>query len=549
MKQSILLTKLELLNFFGWNEYKHAKNPADKKRRLFLLAAYALILAACLIYSGVTAYSFVQFGAAERIPLIFPLLAPLLMLGLGIFRAKSMLYREKDLDLLASLPIKSSSIVASRTLRMYVENFLLGLIILLPAVTIYSIFTAPTISFYCSILLVFLFLPLLPTAISAWVGILMSAIIARNKHKVLTEVLLSVIFVVGFLLLSPLTMSKEWNSIVDQGSEYTQSGKLGDLTNEEINALLAAKTAEAFEALETSYPFLRNVSDILSGKNLPGLLLFCLAFMLLFLLTVILIGKNFFAISQRLYTTSAGHDYKLSSLKKNSMMGALIQKEMLRYFSSGIYVSNTIIGPVLAVAFAISLGFFELSDLLNGAENLPITIHLQSGIPFFLGMIFCIMSVSCSSISIEGKNWWLAKSLPIAAKELLQAKLLFNLLLLTPFYLLAQVILLFTVRANLVGRLLLLICPAVLIVFSVVFGLFINLCFPKFQWESDMEVVKQSAAGGISMLGMFVAIIPAFSLSVLPEDLVPLVSLIFTAVILAVTYLLYRRIMKSTLPE
>lgn len=64
-----------------------------------------------------------------------------------------------------------------------------------------------------------------------------------------------------------------------------------------------------------------------------------------------------------------------------------------------------------------------------------------------------------------------------------------------------------------------------------------------------MEVVKQSAACGISILGIFVAIIPALSLSVLPEDLVPLVSLIFISVISAVTYLLYRRIIRSVLPE
>ena len=513
------------------------------------MVAYGLILAACLTYSGVSAYGFVQLGIAERIPLLFSLLAPLLMLGLGIFRAKAMLYREKDLDLLASLPIKSSSIVASRMSRMYVENLLLGLIIILPAVIIYSIFTTPEIAFYCNILSVLLFLPLLPTALSAWVGILMSAIIARNKHKVLTEVLLSIIFVVVFVLLSPLTLGKELNSVTDQEIGFTQGGKLADLTNDEFNAMISAKTVQSFEELESSYPILHTVSSLLSGKNMPGLLLFGLATILLFLITVMLIGKNFFAISQRLYTTSSGHDYQLCSLKKNSMMSALIHKEMLRYFSSGIYVSNTIIGPVLAVVFAISLGFFDLSGLLNGAENLPINVHPESGIPFFIGAIFCVMSVSCSSISIEGKNWWLAKSLPIAAKELLQAKLLFNLLLLTPFYVLSQVILLFTVRANLAGRLLLLICPAVLIVFSVVFGLFINLCFPKFKWESDMEVVKQSAACGISILGMFVAIVPAFSLSVLPEDLVPLVSLIFTAVISAVTCLLYRRIMKSALPE
>ena len=67
---------------------------------------------------------------------------------------------------------------------------------------------------------------------------------------------------------------------------------------------------------------------------------------------------------------------------------------------------------------------------------------------------------------------------------------------------------LFFVRAGIVTKLWFLLLPLVYIVFSAVWGLFLNIKFPKFSWESETEVVKQSASVGISILGIFAVIIP-----------------------------------------
>ena len=42
------------------------------------------------------------------------------------------------------------------------------------------------------------------------------------------------------------------------------------------------------------------------------------------------------------------------------------------------------------------------------------------------------------------------------------------------------------------------------VTFSTVFGMFINICFPNYQWENEVVVVKQ---GMSSMIGIFSSII------------------------------------------
>ena len=71
---------------------------------------------------------------------------------------------------------------------------------------------------------------------------------------------------------------------------------------------------------------------------------------------------------------------------------------------------------------------------------------------------------------------------------------------------------------------------------------FVNKKLPKFQWESATEVVKQSAATGISMLSLFVILLPGMGAMLLKGNLIHLVTLGFIAVICAATLLIYRKV-------
>ena len=102
---------------------------------------------------------------------------------------------------------------------------------------------------------------------------------------------------------------------------------------------------------------------------------------------------------------------------------------------------------------------------------------------------------------------------------------------------------------DLADRLWLLLVPLVGIPFSVLFGLFLNLKFPKLHWENATEVVKQSAASGLSLLGGFAILLPGVGAMVLPDGYRHLLNPVMILVIAGVSWLLYRKVMSFPLEK
>ena len=545
MKQWLTLSRLELINLFGINVYRHEKDPSKKKNRTFLLGAYVFVALALMGYFCSSAYGFIMLGVGDKIPTYFPILASIFALFWSIFTSRSALYREKDLVLLASLPVKSLPIVSARLLKSYLESMMVCTGVLLPSFTLYVIFMKPDVLFYVGLPFAFLFLPILPTAIAAWVGILFTSIISRMRHKVLAETMLAILLVIGSMLL-PYALTGNGNLASLPGVNMTGAPSDGGASSEEVMKLLSAQISQTFDQFEGNYPLLKVWGTFFNGTHGLGLLCYGLLSFLILALTALVIGKNFFTLSAKLHATSVHHDYQISAMESHSALTALLQKEARRYFSCGIYVSNTIIGPVLAVAFALILGFYDVTALLSTVENVPEGFNLQAGLPFFLGLFFSITSISASSVSMEGNTWWILKSLPVSFCDVVNSKLLFNLIFMAPFYGLSEILLLFTVQANLLERLCLILAPAASILFSVTWGLFVNLKFPKFSWSSAAEVVKQSAATGLSLLSMFTSLIPALAMILLPEAMGTGIAFIMIGILCGTACLLYRKCLKMT---
>ena len=573
MKEFRVLARLELINLFGLNTYRYTKDPKEKKKKLALLIALGFVGVVLMGYAGGTAYALADFGLADKIPMVYALLAFLLQLGLGAMKAKSLIYRETDLDLLTALPFRGTHVAAARIVRLYVDGLILTTLVMLPGMIICGIHTGAGALFYVGILPAFLILPILPVAISAWVGILFAAIISRFRHKVLAEVLLVVIMMVGMLAVSAAfstntmtaggdngvsssgsasTVEKSTERSVESSAEKTTAALTKEekeaekqAENERMKAKLSAAAKNAIQGLESAFPPARILGEGLQKPDFPILLVYLAISLLVFAITVFILGRNFFAISARLRTVTRHREYQMEALKEQSVMKALVKKEAARYFSSGIYVSNTIVGPVLAIGFSVALAFMDLSKQIEGWPM----IHLEAALPYLLGGFFSMMSISSCSISMEGKNWWIPRSLPLSTREILGAKALFNLIFLAPVYGLMEVILMFTVRANLVDRLWLLLIPLAGIPFSVLLGLFLNLKFPKLHWENATEVVKQSAASGLSLLGGFALLIPGMGAMVLPDGYRHLMNPVMILVIAGISWLLYRKVMSYPLKK
>ena len=250
-----------------------------------------------------------------------------------------------------------------------------------------------------------------------------------------------------------------------------------------------------------------------------------------------LISHFFHQICRNLFSSFARHDYKLGEQKETPVLSALCIREFRRYFSSSIYVTNTIIGPIMGCVLSGALLFADVETL---KEILPTFIRLESLIPFALAGTFCMMTTTATSISMEGKNWWIVQSLPLSIKTILDAKIGMNLLLLCPFYLLSELLMIFAIKPAISDLIWILLIPAIMILFSCVYGIAINLHFPVMEWESEVSIVKQSVSSILGgMGGFFLSMLCAVSVILTPEKYMNFLRAGICFVLLILTSFLY----------
>ena len=534
-----------MVNYAGVNVYRHTKDPSARKRQKAILYIIAVLLVMAVAYIAGAAYALRTYRIGRAIPMLYPALAMAFTFMLEMFKSRGNLYRVKDRELLTSLPVRSLPVAAARLAKMYIEGVIVTVLVLIPAFLVYAVGEHPGAKFWIFLLPAIPVLPILPVALAAWVGIAFSALIARVRHKVLAEVLFAVLVVLGTLSLS---MYFSGGSAVSINMSDVMQGEDGrQLSSKEINDRIAEKAAETLAKIEEKTPFVKTWGSWFSGDKPAGIGILAVVSIAVFALTLMVIGRNLFSISAKLAPMAAHRDYKITSLRSRSVTEALFRKEAGRYFASGLYVSNTIIGPVIAVALSVALAFFNIETLFGNATSLPFEAHPTAAFPFLLGAVFCMMSPSSASISIEGKNWWIVRSLPIGSEAILNAKLLFSLMVVAPFYCVSEVILLFTMRVGLLQRVWLLLVPLVYCVFSATWGLFANLKFPKLKWETETEIVKQSAAVFLSILSLFTALLPGIAVLILPAGYSDVVTAVLIVVVAAVSYRLYAKIRSTDL--
>ena len=119
-------------------------------------------------------------------------------------------------------------------------------------------------------------------------------------------------------------------------------------------------------------------------------------------------------------------------------------------------------------------------------------------------MVVNMCNTCAVSLSLEGRNLWVVESLPISKRTLYKGKMLFNICMVLPVSIICSVIFIISLRVNVVKALLYIVFAVASVTFSTVFGMFINICFPNYQWENEVVVVKQ---GMSSMIGIFSSII------------------------------------------
>jgi len=133
-------------------------------------------------------------------------------------------------------------------------------------------------------------------------------------------------------------------------------------------------------------------------------------------------------------------------------------------------------------------------NYLGGGITFPLLLAVA------LAFLATTNNLSASLISLEGKYLWLAKSLPVSAKTILDSKLLTHMLTTAiPVFIASS--LLATLATSISEIALIFILPLSFTLFMGIFGLALNLTYPKLEWLNEIIVVKQGLSAMIAIFG------------------------------------------------
>ena len=223
--------------------------------------------------------------------------------------------------------------------------------------------------------------------------------------------------------------------------------------------------------------------------------------LLLFVLTWVLLSRSFVKI---VTTTNATKKavYKAQKAKLKSVGGAMFSKEFARFTSSPTYMLNCGLGTLFILIAGVAL-LIKRGDVIDVVNEM---FGANSGlVVVVLAVVLCVMAsmndITAPSVSLEGKNIWIAQSLPIKPSQALMAK--FNVhVILTAIPMIFTIICVEAVfKMSPVLRLEIALLPLAFVVFSAAFGLVINLKSPNLKWTSETIAVKQSVGVMVAMFG------------------------------------------------
>lgn len=488
-------------------------NKATGKSMYFI---YALLIAVFAFYSGglamLVAEPLIKAGLDSVFFALFNIAAFGIVFILSIFETKSELFECKDNELLASMPVPPSAIVLSRTVVVIILNLIESGIMLLPPIVVYAIYGGDVL-YVIGGVIAMLAITLLATALAGGIGFLLARLSGLFRHKSLITVILSLSFLFAYMfgygyLLGFL-----------ETLEYDPEGIVGVL-GEGLGGFAIVGECSALGSIPF-FVFL-GITVVLSA------------------IFYFVISVNYDAVIS--YTGRfKSIKYTKSRLSAGSAFGALSRKELSRFFRTPMYLLNGGMGTIFTVVASVYI-------LFNG-ENLrmlvePLLMILGIDLQYGMGLFACVIvllleslnAASASALSLEGRSFWILKTSPTPMSVILHAKLVPHILITVPAGLLCSVIIGITMKLDPVSFILMLIISVVGGCLFALFGLIINVAFPKLEYDNEVAVMKNSAAMTISYLTSFAFSIAVFVLCIFAVRIIS--PLIVTVVLSVLTVLM-----------
>lgn len=526
MKKNNILLKTLLMSTSSLNIYRHT---TDKKKKGKIAGAFfgLLVLYAMLMsYFIATCVGYGKIGIIDSVPVLCSTSISILAFVFTIFKTNGYLFNFKEYDMLMSLPFEAGTVAACKFLYMYVKSLGWYMSVSLAMMIGYGIYTKPGVITYILWIVLTFFLPIIPMLVASFLGFLIARISAGFRKTNIVQTILMVLLVLFAFSIRFIMEDLFRNDKVEEALT-----NMSGITDNMAGYYLPAKWFA--NAITES-----GISDVLLLTGIS---------VVLFTAVFAIVGRSYRNINSSLRNHAATQNYKMTALKPRSILNAIAFKELKRMTGSTAYMVNGGMGQILctiAGILVLIVGFDKAVNMIT--QNAPFDhAIIRPAIPFVVYFFIGMVATTACSPSLEGKNYWIIKSLPISMKKVYQGKMLFNMYATVPFMTFGILCLCISAKVPVIESILYIILGIVLCAFSTAWGCVCGVKHLKLDWENEIEVIKQSAAVAIYMFpNMILTMLLVFAVIVLGRVMDHrLMTAVFIVIESALAMLCYSRAM------
>ena len=475
-----ILLKFQLKYKLGISRIKEILSGSASKKISFAGGVMLITLLALVImvpYTVMMNLMYGMFSDANNIGGYFTfvtLIASLALFMLSLLSVYSIMFATKDRDILTPLPIKKKHIFLVNYILMFMTAIVSSTCLLLPGFIVYFINAGFSVVMLLKMILGIITFPAFSLGLAYFIMSIVLRVATFFRYK-------DVIVTIGGILVFIAALFVNRINI------------LGEIFNQ-------SKTFEVFSRFIVNSFFL-NKSLLSDGTTS---LLFTAAEVavgtVLFVAVYIYGGMTYDKITEKIGSSSKQNSKKKNKYTQRKQADAFCKKEILTLIRCPVYVLNCLLNIIFAplAAFLLYKQSANLSEATILKDNM-----------FFVGiaMSFFIMSLSMvpsTSISREGKSFWVTQMVPVSQKEQMKGRVKASVILYWIasflYIILFGVLLKFDFLYIIYG---LMVSFAGAIPFAYA-GLLIDYIKPKLQWDKESEAAKQNFN---AVLGIIISVV------------------------------------------
>lgn len=476
---------------------------ANKKMKAPIVAIIMLAIVMCisLPFCGLVGglySSFKTLGQEGMLISMLLLSGGIVIFFFGIFTVMNIFYFSNDIEYMLPLPFKSSQIILGKFLAVMINMCIYSGILILPLIT-YGVKSGSGITYYIYVIICLAILPIFPMVLASIICMTLMRFTSLSKHKDVFKMVTGCLALVLVVVMNLFFQSSNADSSPDAMVELISKGN-----NSGMKMLTGLFVTNKFSA-----------NALLNSSNMSGLtnILLAILFSVCIFVAYYIVGgklylKGVIGISESFSKREnilAGDTQKL--IKESSPIRTLVIKDIKIILRTPQFFINCI--AMLFYMPAI-LGVMILSR--GGAENIRNFINQGDKwnaiflVIVFVGSVLCISSggAGFSALSREGKDFTIAKYIPVDYKEQLNAKIISSLCI-NGFSALIVIAIILILKLNPIITVLGGVVSIATVILITLFGMYTDFKSPKLDWEDERSMFKNNWMPLLIMFLMLIA--------------------------------------------